>query len=196
VSRADAFLLAGGRSSRMGRDKALLGVGPLTFLEAVARAARPLARSITVVGREGEAGGYPAVADLRPGLGPLAGIETALSRAETDVAIVLACDLPLVTAELLELLAARAAGAPGAIVVARDAGGRLAPLCGLYPTAARESVSRLLDAGERRPRALLDSRPTVVVDYCEYAHLPAAERLLLNVNTPEEYEALVRSSRE
>ena len=191
TARLDVFLLAGGRSSRMGRDKALLAIGGHTFIEAVAGAARPLAASIRVVGREADAGGFPSVADLRPGLGPLAGIETALSHAASPSALVLACDIPLVSTALLELLATEAAAAPGSIVVPEDADGRLAPLCGVYPTAALAVASRLLDVGERRPRALVDASPSRVVRFDEYRHLPDAPVLLRNVNTPEEYEGVV-----
>jgi molybdopterin-guanine dinucleotide biosynthesis protein A len=189
----DAFLLAGGRSSRMGRDKALLPVDGLTFLERVARAASPVARTITVIGREGSFAGYRALPDLRPGLGPLAAIETALSSATTPAALVVACDLPLVSTALLELLLDVAAAETESIVVPEDAAGRPSPLCALYPRASRGTAARLLDEGERRPRALLAAYPTRVVRFAEYRHLPRAERLLENVNTPGDYDRVARS---
>jgi molybdopterin-guanine dinucleotide biosynthesis protein A len=189
----DAFLLAGGRSTRMGRDKALLTRAGRTFLEVIADAVRPLASRIVVVGREADACGLPAVPDARPGCGPLAGIETALSTASTRSALVLACDLPFVSTALLELLVARARECADAVVVAEDAGGRMAPLCGVYPTAALEVISRLLDAGERRPRALAEHVPFRIVPFIDYAALPRAPLLLKNVNTPEDYESVVRS---
>jgi molybdopterin-guanine dinucleotide biosynthesis protein A len=188
----EAFLLAGGSSTRMGRDKALLDFRGGTFLDAVAAAAAPLAGRVTVVGRAGgEVGGYPAVADLRPGLGPLAGIETALTYARSEAAIVLACDTPLVSTDLLALLAERAAAGGGPrIAVPLDADGRLAPLCGVYPVRALPEVTALLDAGERRPRALVERFASVVVPFEEYGHLDRAADLLRNVNRPEEYERL------
>ena len=179
----------------MGREKALLLVEGATFLERVARAASPVAARITVVGREESFGGYPAVPDLRPGLGPLAGIETALAAATAAAALVIACDLPLVSTALLELLLERAADSPDQIVVPEDAEGRCSPLCALYPLAARETVARLLDGGERRPRALFEAYPTRIVPFAEYRHLPRAEQLLSNVNTPGDYARLVSSCR-
>ncbi len=190
----DVFLLAGGQSTRMGRDKAALELDRRTFLETIADAARPVARSVTVVGREGASAGLPAVPDLRPGSGPLAGIETALSHATTEAALVIACDVPLVSTALLELLARLAAREPGTIVVPEDADGRLAPLCGVYPAASLGEVTRMLDAGERRPRALVDRFPSRVVVFAHYDHLPRSRDLLRNVNTPEEYRALVGRS--
>jgi molybdopterin-guanine dinucleotide biosynthesis protein A len=190
----DVFLLAGGRSSRMGRDKAALTIGRRTFVEAVADAARPLAAAIRVVGRDAATSGIPAVADLRPGLGPLAGIETALAHARTQAALVLACDLPFVSTALLELLAGESAAAPDSIVVPEDAAGWRAPLCAIYPVSALGAASRLLDAGERRPRALLEAVPSLVVPFDAYRHLPGAPLLLRNVNTPEDYEGIREAS--
>jgi molybdopterin-guanine dinucleotide biosynthesis protein A len=143
---------------------------------------------VRIVGRGDEAG-LEGVADLRPGEGPLAGIEAALASAER-AAFVVACDLPLVTAEFLGFVASRAARAPDSIVVPADAEGRVAPLCGVYPATALPTASRLLDAGERRPRALLDAFPSLLIRFEEYAHLPGASHVLRNVNTPEEYRAL------
>jgi molybdopterin-guanine dinucleotide biosynthesis protein A len=190
---AEGFLLVGGRSSRMGRDKALLDLGGERFVERIARALGPYVASVRLVGRRGGGCGIAGLEDLRPGEGPLAGIETALAAASGAAAFVVACDLPLVSGELLALLARRAALAPGSIVVPADAGGRVAPLCGVYPAGALPVASGLLDAGERRPRALLDAFPTVLVHFREYAYLPGAKRLLLNVNTPDEYRAIVDS---
>ena len=188
--RCDGYLLAGGRSSRMGRDKALLELDGLPFAERIARAMRAAVGRLRVVGRDavGEVHGVP---DLRPGLGPLAGLEAALADCEGDAALVVACDMPFVTEAFLRLLIGRAAQAPGSAVVPEDAGGRRAPLCGVYPRAALPLVTGLLDAGERRPRALLDRMPTVLVAFAEYRSLPGAERLTRNVNTPAEYAALL-----
>ena len=191
MSRPDGFLLAGGLSSRMGRDKALLELGGETFIERIAGALHPHVRAIRIVGRAGEWRGIPGIEDLRPGLGPLAGIETALAHTPQGAAFLVACDLPLASGELLALIARRASLAPRSIVVPADADGRVAPLCGVYPKAALEAVSRLLDAGERRPRALLERFPALVVGFEEYAHLPGAPRLLRNVNTPEEHREIL-----
>jgi molybdopterin-guanine dinucleotide biosynthesis protein A len=200
VTARDAFLFAGGLSTRMGRDKAALPAGGAfdgtTFLEAIARAVAPLAVATTVVGRPGSCFGYRAIVDLRPGLGPLGGIETALAHAQTASVFLLACDLPRVSTELLALVASRADASPETIVVPADASGRIAPLAGVYPASARREVARLLDAGERRPRALFERFPTVVVPFEDYRHLPDAESLLANVNTPDEYARHLASRRD
>ena len=188
--RPDGYLLAGGRSSRMGRDKALLPLGGLPFAERIAREMPVGEGRLLVVGRN-SIGGLAGIPDLRPGLGPLAGIETALADCRADSALVVACDMPFVTRRLLEWLVDRSAAAPGRVVVPVDGDGRLAPLCGVYPRAALPVARELLDAGERRPRALLERFPSLRVEYAEYGHLPGADRFLRNVNTPEEYASLL-----
>lgn len=179
----------------MGRDKALLSLDGQSFVEAIAAAAAPLAASITVVGRTESVHTLASVPDLRPGRGPLAGIETALTHAHTTEALVIACDLPLVTTEFLAHLIAVSRATPGAIVVPHDQHDRLSYLCGVYPTHTRPIVAALLDADEPRPRALLSRVPTIEVGFQDYSHLPGAASFLTNINTPDDYD-MVRALHE
>ena len=194
VPPVEAFLLAGGQSRRMGRDKAAMSFDSSTFAETIAATVRPVVSTTTIVGRAEPLGGLRAVSDLRPGCGPLAGIETALSVCASQFALVLACDIPLVSRELVEFLFDEAFRRSLSIVVPLDAGGRVSPLCGVYPKAALPTVSALLDAGERMPRALFRAFSTIEVPFEDYAHLPRARDLLRNVNTPEDYVTLPRGS--
>ena len=190
TSPLDAFVLAGGQSRRMGRDKATIDFGGATFLETIADTVRPLVASVTLVGRDTPQGRIPAVPDLRPGCGPLAGIETALARATTPAALVLACDIPLVSRDLVALIIERWRAQPSTIVVPLDAEGRDSPLCGIYPVSALATTSELLDHGERMPRLLLNVYPSRRIPFCDYAHLPRAYELLRNINTPDDYAGL------
>src|SRR5688572_21198493 len=100
VERPDAFSQAGGRSSPMGRDKALLEMGGVTFLERIARAAAAVAGRVVLVTNQPDryAGlGLETAPDAYPGSGALVGIATALLRATTPRVVVLGCDLPFVT---------------------------------------------------------------------------------------------------
>ena len=162
----------------MGTDKALLELEGRAFVERIAAAIRPIARSVTLVGRGGQVGDVAAIPDLRPGLGPLAGIESALAACATEQALVVACDLPFVTTALLELLLERSALQPDTAVVPLDADGRVSPLCAVYPRSSLPLVTELLDRGERT------RFPTDLVPFADYAHLAGATELLRNVNTP------------
>lgn len=173
----------------MGSDKALLPVGGKHLIQRIADAARPLAVSITAVGRDAAIEGIASVPDRRPGLGPLAGLEVALEMATTPTVLVVACDLPFVSTGLLRLLLERSAAAPESAVVPVDGDGIVSPLCAVYPKSAAGLASELLDRGERTLRVLLMQIPTIVVPFADLAHLDNAGELLTNVNTPHELSA-------
>lgn len=143
-------VLAGGDSRRFGRDKAaeVIGGKPLA-VRAAATLATVFEQVVIVSSREPVAPGWRHVPDLRSGLGPLAGIEAALTHAEAldlDGAFVLACDMPLVDAasvrRLLESIGTSPACAP---VRAGDPG--FEPLCAVYRVSCLESISEALGEG-------------------------------------------------
>src|SRR6476619_4706690 len=91
-----SFVLAGGRSSRMGTNKALLPYRAGTLVERIAAEVQAAAGSVTVVGPPEIYAplGLTAIPDLRPGLGPLGGIVTALTATAASLSLIVACDLP------------------------------------------------------------------------------------------------------
>ena len=127
------FVLAGGRSSRMGRDKALLPLGDSTLVEQVAARIRAATGNVTLIGPPERYGGlgHPVVGDLVEGCGPLGGVYTALSITSADWNLVVACDMPGLTVEFLErLLAAGEAAGLDCLVPQTSSG--LEPLCAVY----------------------------------------------------------------
>ncbi|WP_425148134.1 molybdenum cofactor guanylyltransferase [Deinococcus sp.] len=186
--RLTGAITAGGRSRRFGQDKALYRMGGHTLLE---RAAFSLGACwprllIAPEGRYALAD-WEAVGDLRPGLGPLAGLETALSAAPAGWLAYCAVDLPCLTPAYWGRLLARTQ--PDArTVVGLDAQGRRQPLAALYHSSALATVSALLDAGERRMLALLDELESVSVPWSELQDLGG--QLYHNLNTPQDADAL------
>jgi molybdopterin-guanine dinucleotide biosynthesis protein A len=120
--------------------------------------------------------------------GALGGIHAALDASQSAWAAVVACDLPLVTADLFARLW-QFAKEPFEAVVPVQPDGRQQPLCAFY---LRESclaaTDRLIASAEHTPRALLASVPTRWVEFSELADLPDAAHFFLNVNTPADYE--------
>ncbi len=177
-------VLAGGDSRRFGRPKGEARVGALTLVERAARTLRPVCAEV-VVGRP------PGLPDLRPGEGPLAGIEAALTRAADTGAqgvVVLACDLPAVhTATLIRLVTAwrRAPTPRSAVVVPHDP---LQPLCGVWGVETLGAVGRALDEERRSAGDLVRALPGLVAlpagDLADELGLMAPQ-LLHNVNHPE-----------
>jgi len=166
-------VLAGGYSTRMGRDKALLMGG------AVAQAVRQAAGSATLVGDPERYGslGYPVIPDLWPGEGPLGGIVTALRHTREDLNLIVACDMPMLSGIFLEELL-RAAGE--GILVPVNAKGRLEPLCAVYPRSALPGLETAFAAGIRKVAGAFAGLPVTPYPVAEPSHFQ-------NVNTPEEW---------
>jgi molybdopterin-guanine dinucleotide biosynthesis protein A len=156
--RVVGAILAGGASRRMGRDKALLEVGGIAMARRVADALTDAGcASVYAVGGDTVglgAIGVRVVADRWPGEGPLGGILTALDVA-TAPTLVVACDLPWLTASTLQAVIAAAVASPDADVVAASTD-RLEPLCALWLPRARDALHDAFDAGERAVHRAMD----------------------------------------
>ena len=186
ISQLQGFILAGGQSRRMGTDKSQLRFENETFTERIRRTLLGLTDSITVV---------RADQDIYPGWGALGGVHAALSACTTEWAIVVACDLPFVTAELFSFLASKRLDHDAVVPVQQD--GRPQPLAALYriePCLAR--ATELIQTGHRRPLDLLELVNTRWVPFTELTNLDQAERFFVNINTPYDYDALTMRDRE
>jgi len=138
------FVQAGGRSSRMGQNKALLRLGRQTLIEHVLAVLSPLVSQAGIITNAAEEYAHLGVGCYRdrwPGLGPLGGIGSALEQASNDYSLMLACDMPLVSRELLELLIDRSPGYQ--VTVPKGADGYLQPLCGLYHRSCLKTIETL-----------------------------------------------------
>ena len=191
----EGFILVGGASSRMGRDKSQLMLGRQTTVEHIADALSDVATRIRLVGAL--AGGrydrnqIESVPDLADSWGPLGGIQAALHAADAEWCVMIACDLPFITGGLLrrlfELGSNQAEGFAAVVPIQADEFPQ--PLCALYQrlpclNAADESIRN----GEHSPRALLDKVKTRYVPFAEIADLAGASNFFFNINTPESYE--------
>ena len=122
----------------------------------------------------------------------MGGLDAALAAARDNVVAVVACDMPYVTASFIEALLARLEGAD--IVVPRTSRG-LHPLCAVYTRACQDAIARRLAGQQLAVVGLFDEMRVRVVDDHD---LPGYdfERLLANVNTPDDLEAVAALSRE
>lgn len=164
------FVLAGGRSTRMGRDKALLPWNGGTLLEHVAAIVREAVGNVTVIGRD-------AHPDVIPDCGPLGGLLTAFSLSTSERVLLVACDMPNLTAELLRGML----GVSGDAVVAESAG-RLHPLCAVYH---RKLQPQVASAVQQRSLKMHDFLSTLPLQ----RYLVQDPGLLKNLNTPEDFAA-------
>jgi molybdenum cofactor guanylyltransferase len=189
VKQVAGFVLAGGESSRMGRDKGLLELGGAPL---VVRAAK-LAESVTgapatIIGGASYASfGLPVVADDLPGSGPLGAIGTVLRASAAPWNLILACDLPYLTREWLEYLVERALGSKADAVLPMNERGA-EPLCAMYNKRGEQAIRGALDRGTRK---VTDGLAGVRVEYIERSEWKAfdSEGLLFkNMNSLADYE--------
>ena len=175
-----AVLLAGGKSTRMGRDKATLPFGDGTLLTVQYEKLRALGITDILVSGYGEG----MIPDAEPGCGPLGGLAACLPRAQHPRVLVISVDVPLVSETTLRALIA---AHTGGVTILRH-GERTEPLIAVYDAALGETAQQLLAQGKRAVRALLESTECRVVD----VEVPEWE--FLNCNTPETYAEALRST--
>jgi molybdopterin-guanine dinucleotide biosynthesis protein A len=173
----------------MGRPKAGLPVGEVTLLEWMVRRLGPAFAETIVSGATAPAGARQ-VEDRRPDAGPLAGIEAALAAARSDIAFVIACDMPRASGRLAALLVARCSGHDAAVP---RAAGRAQPTCAAYARSAVPILAAYLDAGGRRATAALDGLDVVFLEEPDLAGagIPLSE--LADLDTPADYQAFLAS---
>jgi molybdopterin-guanine dinucleotide biosynthesis protein A len=188
---AALVVLAGGRSSRMGRAKRDLPVGGGTLLEWIVARLGPAFAETLVAGGAAPRGAR-AVADRHPDAGPLAGIEASLLAMRAERAFVVACDLPNAGVRLASFLLERCAGADAAVP---RVAGRAQPTCAVYARSAATKLGAYLDAGERRAIEALDRLNVVYVDDADLATAGVAASELDDLDTPADYDAFIASLR-
>lgn len=183
------IVLAGGASSRMGRDKATLQWGDKTFLARIVESLRPVCAEVFVVIAPKQKCPEVSATLVRDPIahrGPLHGLLTGLDAARQaghHWAFVCATDMPLVSARLVRELAPHCVGEALDVVLAHD-GARAQPLASIYRTAAAVTMRAHADAGGRSMYGALSELRTSTVDVTRCANE------LINVNTPDELTAL------
>ena len=184
----DGFLLAGGKSSRMGCNKALLVAGGAPLIQRVADALGAVADRVTVIANLPEDYrflGLPILGDAVTGAGPLGGIYTALCATQSEACFVLACDLPMVSPDLLRLLSQEAQGADAAVPRTEDGDH---PLCAVYARTSLAQAEAQISAGDYKITRFLERIRTRWVGQETWSKADPDGLSFINVNTPETYE--------
>jgi len=184
------FVLAGGRSSRMGREKGLLEICGEPMVVRTARLVACVCGSAAIVGPPEHYGhfGYPALADEQPHLGPLGGVATALGHATAQWNLILACDMPYLTADWLRFLLSKARASRARVILPVSASGP-EPLCAAYHRDSAAEIRAQVARGVMKVTQALE--PAGVERIPPEEILPFDPRGLLfqNLNRPEDYES-------
>ena len=184
--RLSVGILAGGKSTRMGRDKALLPAGDRTMIERIAEELGGFSEVLVSAAEEGayRETGLRVCPDERPGIGPIEGIRQVLRAAKEDYAFICAADMPFIRKEAV--LALAAAIRPGDDCCVLTRGGQPEPLCAVYSRRVLPLIDGLIAEGCYRPRALY---PLCRVRYVPLEETGLGPETVENLNTPEEYAA-------
>lgn len=223
LPNVEGFVLVGGASRRMGTDKSSLVLDGVQLADCLIRRLSAVTTRARLVGRhcdDAPAGSSSSSEPLQPlqpsqpasvcdvyrspeGCAPrcaLTGLHAALWHARTEWVVVLACDLPFVTSELIVALAARRPAGDACddrieAIVPVQPDGRLQPLCAIYRRMpALRRATEALDARDYALRSFLARLRTREVAAAELAALPGADRFFFNLNTPEDFAAALEWS--
>jgi molybdopterin-guanine dinucleotide biosynthesis protein A len=177
----------------MGEPKAWLRFGDEFLLQRIVRIVNEVCPQVVVVRAANQTipplpPSVVVVADERPGCGPLAGLERGLKELGSEAVFLTSCDLPLLTVDAVRLMCAEMTDEVDVVLPRND--DRLHPLFAAYRRSVLPTVTKLLDAGERKMMTLIHHLRVKDID-----DLPAD--VLRNTNTPAEYaEVLKRISHE
>jgi molybdenum cofactor guanylyltransferase len=209
LPNVEAFLLAGGKSSRMGRDKALLEFSGAPMIQRTADLLTPLIAKTTLVISASQSGnphntndtndtnrysifGLPTLTDSWPSAGPLGGIATALAHAQSKWCLILACDMPFLTKEwltfLLSYIAQHETEAPPQIdVIIPETTHGLEPLCAIYRATCAPILTAALNRGVRKVTDAIADLKLHRVTENEWRQFSPDRNLFGNLNTWQDY---------
>lgn len=191
-----AFVLAGGKSSRMGSDKAFLQLGSKTLLAHALKLAGAVTDDVRIVGDATKFSAFGRVVeDVYRDRGPLGGIHTALSTSSTVLNLTLAVDLPFVEANFLKYLLTRARESGAMVTLPRAAGG-LQPLCAVYQRSFAAVAEDSLRSGRNKIDSLFAKVETCVIEEEELVRGGYSLEMFRNLNTPDDLEKARSSHRE
>lgn len=180
------IILAGGQSQRMGTDKAGLPWEGKSFLEHIAAQLRPVVGELIISGNHAhhDAYGIRRIPDLQSYEGPLCGILSSIQASETPYQLIVSCDNPLLSRQVLEGLLAEPLSAGS--VRAYSIQEAIQPFPGLYHKEIMHPLAEVMNRGERSIRKALNSLSLEILS------LPAEQELFFkNINTPQDYNTLI-----
>ena len=181
------YILTGGASRRMGRDKARLPWRGSTLVEWIAGQVREAVGNATLVGAPERYSDLriPAIGESFPGCGPLSGIEAVLRHSPFELNVVVGCDMPFLTSQAMRELASEATAAGADVCAAVNASGELEPLCAVYHRRIHPEVLRAVEEGRLKARELLAQ-----LNVTEWKAVDP--RIVLSANRPEDWINLQR----
>jgi len=188
-----AYVLAGGKSSRMGSDKALVRLGGIPLIERAVQTLRAVCAEASILSSNEALRVYgPLVRDLHEGCGPIGGIEAALEHSTSDWNLLLPVDLPLIPASFLRDWLARVTAREDVHAAYCEVAGRPQPGLLLIRRTARGAITALIERGEYKLLPAIHTAAGERGVWVERIEVGEALEWFANLNTPDELEAAER----
>lgn len=182
-----AIILAGGKSSRMGKDKGFVELNNQPFIQWVIQAVVPITTNIIISANNPtyQQFGYPVFEDLIPDKGPMGGLYTGLTNSNFDLNLVLSCDIPSINSELLHYLYSQIQPDRSANMITHN--GYIEPLCGVYHKKCLPTLKELLSRNMLSLNEFLTQSDTHFIEISDQPFYH--DKILMNFNTPEDIRA-------
>ena len=183
-NEVSAIILAGGKCTRMGKNKAELTINETTLLDIQAKKCRAIGiDDVIISGYHGSIPGTRTIPDIIPGKGPLSGIHAGLTASENKACLVLSVDVPLVSPETLkELISAHSCG-----ITMLSNNGKAEPTISVIDSSLAETAEEILKTEKTSVMRLMDEAGA------EYYEYKGVKELLSNCNTPEDFQHVLKS---
>lgn len=191
IKGVTGVILAGGTSSRMGRNKALLKIDGERIIARVYRTLATMFHEVVIVTNTPEEYDFlpcRKVADIHPGAGSIAGLQAGLAASRTERIFVAACDMPFLSPDLIRLLCCT--GGTSDATVPLNGEGLREPLHALYNRSTLNAIQAAISNGDKSILHLLDSIDTRLVPQEEFGSIAGALESFRNLNTIDEYNKI------
>jgi molybdopterin-guanine dinucleotide biosynthesis protein A len=192
VALVSAYILAGGKSSRMGSDKALLELNGRTLLRRAVELTKTVTDRVTIVGDPAKFSAFgPVISDIHAGRGPLGGIHSALMNSQTELNLIVAVDLPFLESALLRYIVSKAE-ATDALVTLPLVQTRYQPLSAAYRKEFAAIAESALRKGKNKIDALFPAISVRVISEDELQQDGFSSGAFRNINSPEDLRQATR----
>jgi len=185
-------ILAGGLSSRYGKDKAFLMINGVPLIERTVEKMKKVFHQVILISNEQERLSYlrlPIFEDIRKGLGPLGGIHTGLLRMSNETGFFVACDMPFISEELVRYMVSKKNNYAALVP---SVGNEIEPLHAIYSKSCLSAIESLISANTYQVRLFYDHIHIKYINEDEIKKFASPEQVFLNINTPDEYSRIDR----
>jgi len=183
-----AYILAGGKSSRMGTEKGLVSLQGQPFIEHIIRTLKNITSNISILSNNNLYNhlGFPVFADIEKEKGPLGGIHTGLVNSNKEYNLFVSCDIPLINTQILNHLIAGINHSNNTFIASH--GSNKEPLCGIYSKKNTALIKKLLDKNELSVHKALEHLNAKYIDVSTEPFYN--KNIFYNINSKEELKKL------